>query len=372
MIRWYAKKIITALLLSFCLIAGGTSTKVQAADTQSSSSSVKNKSSFSVQAIIPKEQEDQNRGFFDLTVQPNEVHEVGIRLFNTGTEKITVTVAVNNAYTSNSGAIAYDKHDRKLYDTASDSMADLVQGKRRQVVTLEPNGIKEVKFKIKAPETQYQGMILGAITATGATDPAKKQQITINNRIAYSLGIVYREGDFASVTPKFKVGKATPKIIATQQGISLELENSMPINASKMSIHTEFYKNGKRIKEIDQSKLEMAPYSYFKHFIPITLSAGSYKITGKIQSENGGYQTFTKHFNITKTKEAKKTVAKPVVQKKNNIGLIVLFIALGIIVLAIVWIAIYYFAMASGKKKRSARKARRTGDNRRSSRRKNR
>lgn len=362
------KVFLAILCMSLGIIATTlTTTQVLAADETSSSQPKKGKSGFSVQAIVPEEQANQDLGYFDLQAEPNSTHEVGIRLFGTGTESITVIVEVTDAYTADSGNIAYDKYNVQLYNDKQQAVTKTVQGKRRQIVTLAPGETKEVKYTLKLPETPYQGLALGSITATGKVSAETSGQMAVNNQIAYSLGIVLRQGDSQKVVPTFKVGQIRPKIYSTEKGVGLKIANTAAMNASKITMHTKFYKDKKLVKEVNQSAIAMAPNSQFEHFIPIKLKAGAYKVVGQIQSVNGGQQKFTKHLTITKKQANKKVTTAPTAEpeQKSNLGWIILFVALGIILLALAWIGIYYFAMASGKQKRAQRKARKHGKNQR-------
>lgn len=367
--KQHVKVFIAILCMGLGIIATTlTTTQVLAADETANSQPKKSRSGFSVQAILPEEQTDQDLGYFDLQTTPNSTHEVGVRLFGTGTESITVIVEVTNAYTANSGNIAYNKYNVQLYNHKQTAVSDMVQGKRRQIVTLAPGETKEVKYTLKLPEAAYQGLALGAITATGKISAETSGQMTVNNQIAYSLGIVLRQGDSQSVVPAFKVGRVRPKIYSTEKGVGIKIANTAAMNASKVTMHTKFYKDGKLVKTVNQSSIAMAPNSQFEHFVPIKLHAGAYKIVGQIQSSNGGQQKFTKHLTVTKKQANKKVTTIPSAEtpkETHNIGWIVLFIALGIIVLAIIWIGIYYFAMAAGKQKRAAHKARQHKENRR-------
>lgn len=370
-LRAIMKRPTKVFLALFLLIVGLTSSfnavKVFAADSDAqSSSSKKQESGFSIQAIIPSEQENQKLGYFDMNVEPNTTRKVGVRMFNTGLKPITVTVQANNAYTSNNGSIAYNKYNQDLYQAKTKAVSDLVQDKREKKVTIEPNGYKEAYFTIKMPEESYQGIILGAVTATAAVTTSKSEQITINNRVAYSLGIVLREGDTGALIPKFSFGTVRPKAMATETGVNIAMTNSEAINAPKMTMKTKFYRDKKLYKTINQSSIEMAPYSHFEHFIPIKLKAGNYTLKGEVQSTNGGYGTFTKRLTVTKAQAKKKTRLQAPAPKQSNLGWIILFIALGIIVLAVAWIGIYYFAMSSGKQKRAARKDHHQGKTRQS------
>ncbi|WP_230914184.1 DUF916 and DUF3324 domain-containing protein [Agrilactobacillus fermenti] len=336
------------------------SSNVSAADSSqssSSSSSERQKSSFTVQAIIPDEQQNKDLGYFDLTAKPNSEHTLGLRIFNTGVRQLNVSVELNNAYTSDGGVVAYDRHNQKLIDPTTKSMADLVENKRQQTVKLAPGELKTVNFKVKAPAERYKGMILGAVVASAKVDPTKSESVTINNRISYNIGVVLRQDD-TDVKPSILVGRATPGIRQLQKGILLPLHNRAAMNASRMAINAKIYHSGQVIKTINRANMQMAPFSKFTYFLPVKLKAGNYRIKGSIIPTNGGQQDFDQRFTVTKA-EAKRSAIPKAARQSSNLGWIILLIVLGIILIAVIWIAIYFFAVQSGKEKRQVWQQRR-------------
>lgn len=332
--------------------------------TASSTSQAQPKTGFSVSSVLPDEQTDKGKGYTDLETQPGKTYTIGIRLISTGSEATTITVELNNAYTADSGVIAYDQYNRKLYHPKTKALSDLVQGTRKHKVVLQPGKTKTILYKVKMPSEAYKGMILGAVTASALTKPdaTSGQKVTINNRIAYNMGVVLRQND-KTTTPDILVGsKVIPTVIQGHKGVKITMTNAASMYASKMAVHTKIYKGTKRIKQNNQDSLAMAPFSKFNYFIPIKLKSGTYKMKGTITSANGKAVTFTRNFSVTKAETKKPIVqTQPVASKPAKLGWIVLFVALAIILLAVVWIGIYYFAMVSGRKKRAEMKARRQG-----------
>jgi hypothetical protein len=71
---------------------------------------------YDVQAVIPENQVDKTKSFFDLRMQPDQKQTISVRINNTSDQDSEYKVTINQAYTSDQGFIDYSdpkKSNRK-------------------------------------------------------------------------------------------------------------------------------------------------------------------------------------------------------------------------------------------------------------------
>ncbi|UQS81857.1 DUF916 and DUF3324 domain-containing protein [Bombilactobacillus folatiphilus] len=270
--------------------------------------------SFTVKAILPKNQVTDKETFFDLQVKPNQKQKLSMIVMNIGKKPMTIKINLNNAYTSSNGIISYDRSKVKLYQPLQPSLTDLIIGKRTATVKVQPQETKIVSFPYKAPAEPFKGIILGGIVATSAVGSSTKSNFAIQNQIQYVTGIVLRS-NMDHVQPDLKMSKeVTGKSRSTQQGIGFTLYNPAPINVSGMKMNAHFIRNKKQHIKKTMSSLQVAPNSKWQVMIPFKkVKPGSYKLNLTLTAKNGYKKSFVRHFTISKAQTAilhKKTTPK--------------------------------------------------------------
>ncbi|AUI71775.1 hypothetical protein LAL01_21720 [Companilactobacillus alimentarius] len=199
--------------------------------------------SYAIQAILPDNQINKDESYFDLKITPKKEQTLKVLIANTGSKSIKVTAEINNAYTADSGVIGYDKYDAKLYKSKLPSLTSLVDGQRKQTVNLKTGENKTVEFKVKSPDSEYAGIILGGVTTTASVSPTESKNINIKNQVRYVKGVVLRSKD-DGVMPKMHLTTAAPKAVAGSTGIAYTLDNTAPININKVSLEAKIKHNG--------------------------------------------------------------------------------------------------------------------------------
>lgn len=297
--------------------------------------------SYAIQAVLPDNQIDKNESYFDLKVTPKKEQTLKVLIANTGTKPITVTAEVNNAYTADSGVIGYDKYDTKPYKSKLPSLTSLVDGTRKQTVKLKTGENKTVEFKVKSPDSEYAGIILGGVTTTASVSPTKSKNINIKNQVRYVKGVVLRSKD-DGVMPNMHLTSAAPKAVAGSTGIAYRLDNTAPTNINKVELTARIKHNGKTIK-YNAGNLQIAPNSQFNYFIPISkLTAGEYKAHITLKNDSGFEKSFDKNISVQKKDINNIEAAVKPKQENNNKQWIGIIIGILILLGVVVWIYLYY------------------------------
>lgn len=304
--------------------------------------------SYSIQSVLPDNQIDKDESYFDLKVEPNKDQTLKIIIFNTGSKSIKVTAEVNNAYTADSATIGYDKYNKSTYKSDLPELSSLVEGSRKQTVNLKAGESKEVSFKVKSPNKEYKGIILGGVTTIANVSPTKSKNLNIQNQVRYVKGVVLRSKDDA-VNPDMHLTDAFPKAVSGSKGIAFTMDNTAPININNVKLKSRI-KHGSKTLNYHAKNLQIAPNSKFNYFIPIDdFTAGTYKAKITLTGKNGFKQTFTKTISVSKTdvKEVQKQT-EPV--RQNNHQWIIILVGIIILVIVAVWMYLYYSQRNSDSK----------------------
>ncbi|EUJ25302.1 DUF916 domain-containing protein, partial [Listeria cornellensis] len=149
---------------------------------------------YSVQAVIPENQIDKEKTYFDLQMKPGQQQTLEIIVQNGGAEEIDVAPVINYASTNKSGIIDYsqkstEKRDKSL-KTALPDIAKIKNGE--EILTVPAKGSKKVEIEVTMPEKSYDGIILGAVQfkkVDKSNDESKNEGISIQNEYSYVVGV---------------------------------------------------------------------------------------------------------------------------------------------------------------------------------------
>lgn len=297
--------------------------------------------SYAIQAILPDNQTNKDESFFDLKVEPKKDQTLKVLIANTGSKSITVTAEVNNAYTADSGVIGYDKYNAQLYKSKLPSLTSLVEGKRKQTVHLATGENKTVEFKVKSPDSEYSGIILGGVTTTASVSPTKSKNINIKNQVRYVKGVVLRSKD-DGVMPDMHLTSAAPKAVAGSTGIAYTLDNTAPININKVSLKAKIT-NGSKVTNYSADNLQIAPNSQFNYFIPVKkLDAGTYKAHITLKNDSGFEKSFDYNITVKQRQVDNVNDAASPKQESNNKQWIGIIIGIIVLIAVVVWMYLYY------------------------------
>ncbi|MEV2923878.1 DUF916 domain-containing protein [Paenibacillus larvae] len=118
---------------------------------------------FSIQALIPENQIDKKKTYFDLKMKPEQKQDIQLQVFNSSSKKITIEMDVTFATTNQNGLIDYTISDiSKADESLRIPLPEITNISNREVV-LQPGQSKIVTITITMPEEEYDGVILGAV-----------------------------------------------------------------------------------------------------------------------------------------------------------------------------------------------------------------
>ncbi|MHC5280210.1 DUF916 domain-containing protein [Listeria kieliensis] len=245
-----------------------------------------------VEAIIPSNQIDQTKTYFDLLVKPGERQTLQLRVHNARSEELTLEIKPHTARTGTGGDIDYsgDK-ESPLAASLSYSIEELLDGEEQ--VTLEPNETRTLSFVLKVPDKTFHGVLLGGFyihekKQSEQVEP-KKEGVSIKNQYAYVIGCQVRmdseeeQQQFTLETPKLTKWNDLPAIHA---GLTNEASRIL----SKYQLQGEIRnRSGKKIQKIKKQTFSMAPDSVYRLMSKVSLAdfpSGKYSYFLTIKGEN--------------------------------------------------------------------------------------
>lgn len=253
---------IIMLFLLVCFIPG---IKGEAADDEAV-----NVVGFNYKLEYPDNQIGQEKGFFDLLIPPGSEQVVTIVLSNPGKEKIAVDVSLNGAKTNPNGVVEYGTTDIENDASLQFPFEGIVSGP--ESVELASGEIKNLELKVKAPETSFDGLILGGIQLKKANQnegAGKSAGATVRNEYVYVVGMVLRNKE-VDVLPEIQLNKASGSQRNYRNSVMVNLSNTTgSLVKNNMSIETQIMKKGSKevLFERKQTGMSIAPHSQMDFFV---------------------------------------------------------------------------------------------------------
>ncbi|MGM0218057.1 DUF916 and DUF3324 domain-containing protein [Enterococcus sp. AZ126] len=247
-----------------------------------------------VKAIIPENQIDKSKTYFDLLLNPGQMQELEVQLSNFTEEDRIVKVEANTATTNDNGIVDYSQHDKKKDPSLINAFSDI--SKTVNEVKIPKQSSVITKVTIQMPSKSYEGIIAGGIYIYDKEGSKTNYDGgSINNKFVYSLGVQLRNNvDLTRVEPKLVVDpkKIIPVHSDYLNGINIPIQNTSALFIKEVEVEARLidHSNGEASHELKQTKLKIAPNSNF--YLPFTwtddegtpLNPGDYQVNIKINS----------------------------------------------------------------------------------------
>ncbi|MGY3778616.1 DUF916 and DUF3324 domain-containing protein [Isobaculum melis] len=352
------KKIYQLIVITFaaifCLIAGTTYGHVAASELN-----------FSVIPVIPENQQDKQKTYYDLQVTPLTEQTLTIQLKNATDKEVTVIPTIKTATTNLNGVVEYGVSNSEPDDTIQYRIEDLVKSIEEEV-TIPAKGTADLHLTVSIPKEAFDGILAGGITLEQKETTENKQEkqdkeeasLSIENQYAYVVAIVLNEND-QPVASELKLKNVIAEQINNRNVISATLQNTKPKFQNKLLVKASVTEKGKKeiVYESETSDMQMAPNSSFAYPIKLNgeaLKAGKYTLDLVAESKGETWH-FTEDFEITKD-EADTLNKQDVTIKKEDSNLYL--IVGGILALLAVAIVLYILRKKFKEKNREVEKLR--------------
>ena len=117
---------------------------------------------FAVNPVIPENQIDKSKTYFDLKMSPGSVQTVEVQLRNDTDKDVVIEPKIASATTNLNGVVEYGQNDIEPDETLKHNLKDLVDV--AETITIPKQSQVTVSLKISMPSESFTGMISGSLT----------------------------------------------------------------------------------------------------------------------------------------------------------------------------------------------------------------
>ena len=307
---------------------------------------------FSVSAVIPDNQLDKEKSYFDLKVTPGEKQKLIVKIRNTSGKEIVINPRIQSAKTNKNGVIDYTPNKSKKDDTLKIAMEDVAKVPKEVIVP--PESEKDLTIDVTMPKEKFDGVILGGIYLKEDTsknkEEDKEKNVAIKNEYSYVVALQMRQND-NKVKPILRMNEVNPETQNARNVIVANIQNSEPMIISKLKIDATVNKKGSKdnLAVLKKENLQVAPNSNFNIEVPLEgkkLETGTYILNMKAESAGKEWQ-FKKEFNVSADKATTLNKQDVTLEKETPT---MLYIVLGVVFLVII-VVVVYFIMRRNKRK---------------------
>lgn len=307
---------------------------------------------FSVNAVIPDNQIDKEKSYFDLKVTPGEKQKLIVKLRNTTDKEIVINPHIQSAKTNKNGVIDYTPNKIKKDDTLKIAMEDIAKVPKE--VTVPPQSEKDLTIEVTMPKDKFDGIILGGIYLKEDTsknkEDDKEKDVAIKNEYSYVVALQMRQNN-NKVKPMLHMNEVNPETQNARNVIVANIQNSEPMIISKLKIDATVNKKGSKdnLAILKKENLQVAPNSNFNIAVPLEgekLEAGTYILKMKAESAGKEWQ-FKKEFSISADKATTMNEKDVTLEKETPT---MLYIFLGVAFLIVIAVVIYFIIRRNKRK----------------------
>lgn len=346
------KRKISLIFLSMCLLLSALS--------QAPIIGKASELNFAVESIIPDNQRDKTKTFFDLRVAPKSEQVVELKLRNDTTKDVTVEPSVNSATTNLNGVVEYGATKAKKDSTLPIDLKEIVSVASE--VTIPANQEIKLPITIKMPDRTFDGILAGGITIkekdnskSDSNTSSDTQGLAIQNKYAYVVALLLNQND-QPVEAKLELNDVVPSQVNARNVINANLHNVKSDYINSLDVEATITKKNESTALYTSSKknMQMAPNSNFNYPISLNgekLKAGKYTLKLNAQAKEGKW-SFTKDFTISET-DAKKYNSQDVSIKKDWTWV---YILIGILLILIALFLIFFIIRRNRKKQEERRR----------------
>lgn len=249
-----------------------------------------NAAEFTISPVYPREQKEDDAGYFDLNVKKSTTVPVKVKISNLNkNQDIEYLIKVGNATTNDNGTINYTNFKNKKDTTAKYQLTDFIsKTELKQKVTVKAGSSSEVTVNLKVPKQKFPGMIAGGIYVERLTNAYvdEKSGMNTRNHFSMTLPIILTEQAKVKRIAKMELDKVTVK---NGPEITAKLHNVKPVMFGKLSIDLKVTKKNRSTVLVHKkvNNYQVAPNSSFDYLVSDSsnqLGAGKYTIDMHLQS----------------------------------------------------------------------------------------
>ncbi|MBG9456987.1 cell wall anchor protein [Lysinibacillus sphaericus] len=307
---------------------------------------------FGVYTVIPDNQIDKQKSYFNLSMKPNQKQTLTIQLKNNTDEDVVIEPIIHSATTNINGVVEYGPTSAESDSTLPYELGDLIETEKE--VTIPAKGSKDLQLHVTMPEEEFDGILAGGITLQEKKVASKNTEepnkgVSIENKYAYVVGITLQE-TVEVVKQDLQLHDVKAGQVNARNVINATLQNPTATYLNRFEVDAKVMEKGKKevLYEAKKQDMQMAPNSNFKYPIPLNgekFKTGTYTLHVKAKSSKESWE-FEKDFTI-KAEEVKQFNATDVsIEGPNYLAYLV-----GLLILLVAGLLFYIFYSKKKQKK---------------------
>ncbi|MEQ6357166.1 DUF916 and DUF3324 domain-containing protein [Lysinibacillus sp. M3] len=259
---------------------------------------------FGVYTVIPDNQIDKQKSYFNLKMKPNQKQTLTIQLKNDTEDDVVIEPIIHSATTNINGVVEYGPTNAVRDSSLLYELGDLI--KTDKEITIPAKGSKDLYLNVTMPEEEFDGILAGGITleekkASSKNTEETNKGVNIENKYAYVVGITLQETDEV-VKQDLQLHDVKAGQVNARNVINATLQNPTATYLNRFEVDAVITKKGKKeeLYKSQKQDMQMAPNSNFDY--PISLNgekfkSGNYTLHLKAKSSEESWE-FEKDFTI--------------------------------------------------------------------------
>ncbi|MHC5227095.1 DUF916 and DUF3324 domain-containing protein [Enterococcus sp. LJL99] len=239
--------------------------------------------SFTIEAVKPVSQINEDVSYFDLLLEPNQKETLKVIVKNNKDTEIELKPSINQAVTNSSGVVEYSGQLASDATSAPLKINEIAKLNTEEI-KLKPHEKKELSITIEMPDKTFKGIVAGAIYMI--EEPKEQVEGSIRNILSREIAIVIRT-EKEDVEPElvFKEIKAIQS--NKRNALEILMENTAATYIKKVNVTYEIHYKEKEFLKGEKVNLKIAPNSELPLTIPLdgkAFNAGDYSSIIKVTS----------------------------------------------------------------------------------------
>lgn len=299
---------------------------------------------FGVYTVIPENQIDKQKSYFNLKMEPSQKQTLTIQLKNDTEDDVVIEPKIQSATTNLNGVVEYGPTTAERDSTLPYELADLIQTDKE--ITIPAKGSKDLHLNVTMPEEEFDGILAGGITLEekkGSPEKTKDTNtgLSIENKYAYVVGITLQETD-EIVKQDLKLHDVKAGQVNARNVINATLQNPTATYLNSFEVDAEVTEKGKTevLYKSKKQDMQVAPNSNFDYPIQLNgekFKSGKYTLHVKAKSSKESWE-FEKDFTIEGEEVKQFNATDVTIEDPNYLAYIV-----GLLILIVAGLLLYIF-----------------------------
>lgn len=235
---------------------------------------------FSVRTITPESQFGDDKGYFDVELQPGETEELTLVVKNVRNIPIDLSITAHTAYTNINGVVEYGGETDQPDPTLKVAMKDLLDVED-ELIRLEAGEEKRIVTNLTMPRDEVEGLLAGGLQLSEVTkeegEDSEDKGMQIINSFSYVIGVVASNDRTQTIIPELALLDVFADQINYRNAFSATIQNFLPTFVNELSVEASVRREGSDtiLYRASEVMMQMAPNSNFN--FPISLNGERFR-----------------------------------------------------------------------------------------------